>query len=69
MIASRLGNESPSRWAEMYRYDPKVDVALLNAIDALAAYEQKAIGAYYDRAMKRSDNGSLDYLSEEQEEE
>jgi hypothetical protein len=29
--------------------------------------EQKAIGAYYDRVMPRSDNGSLDYLSDEQE--
>ncbi len=27
--------------------------------------EQKSIGAYYDRAMNRSDNGSLDYLSDE----
>ncbi len=27
--------------------------------------EQKEIGAYYDRVMNRSDNGSLDHLSEE----
>lgn len=27
--------------------------------------EQKSIGAYYDRVMNRSDNGSLDYLSDE----
>ncbi len=27
--------------------------------------EQKAIGAYYDRVMNRSDNGSLDHLSDE----
>jgi hypothetical protein len=30
--------------------------------------DQKAIGAYYDRMMNRSDNGSLDYLSDEQSE-
>ncbi len=30
--------------------------------------DQQAIGAYYDRAMRdRSDNGALDYLSEEPE--
>jgi hypothetical protein len=29
--------------------------------------EQKAIGAYYDRVMNRSDNGSMDYLSDERE--
>jgi hypothetical protein len=28
--------------------------------------EQKAIGAYYDRVMNRSDNGTLDYLRDEQ---
>jgi hypothetical protein len=27
--------------------------------------EQKAIGAYYDREMNRSDNGTLDYLSDD----
>ncbi len=41
--------------------------SLLQSAEDERRLERKAIGEYYDRVMPRSDNGELDYLSEEPE--